>query len=348
MQQTDCIVVGLGIAGTLVSYELWKAGLSFIVIDDTAPSKASLVAGAVINPYNIKQWKTITHSDEYLPVALETYQQLEQLLACKLLHKKTMLVQAESAVTDEPLHVSSIAKTPAKEQQTYLNKVFKNNKGFLEIENLWQVDATLLYQQWRQFLQQRNLLLEEQLQYENCDIQQDQILYKNIQAKKIIYCEGASAAANPLFHKLPFTRNRGEALLLSIPQLNPGFIYQHNARLVPANNNLFWFGSNYVWQYDDLLPDETWKAKTIDWLTHWLNIPFSVSNHIVAERPTTAGQFPLVGIHPAHSAVAILNGLGTKGFSLGPILAHHLVQLCIGSVTKNLSHIIKPLNHWLN
>jgi hypothetical protein len=33
-----------------------------------------------------------------------------------------------------------------------------------------------------------------------------------------------------------------------------------------------------------------------------------------------------VGFHPLKPAIGILNGMGTKGASLAPFFAHHLVQ----------------------
>jgi glycine/D-amino acid oxidase-like deaminating enzyme len=92
-------------------------------------------------------------------------------------------------------------------------------------------------------------------------------------------------------------------------------------RLVPRSDGLFWCGSNYTWNFDNLLPDEQWKQDAIIELESWLKLPFTIKAHIVAQRPTTAGQIPFIGIHPEHNTVAIFNGLGTRGFSAGPYWA---------------------------
>jgi glycine/D-amino acid oxidase-like deaminating enzyme len=41
-------------------------------------------------------------------------------------------------------------------------------------------------------------------------------------------------------------------------------------------------------------------------------------------RPTVAGRRPLVGKHPKHQNLAILNGLGTRGVMIGPTVAKAL------------------------
>ena len=43
------------------------------------------------------------------------------------------------------------------------------------------------------------------------------------------------------------------------------------------------------------------------------------------------GRRPFLGRHPKYPLVSIFNGLGTKGASLGPYWADHLVQ----HLTKN-------------
>lgn len=346
MQSTDCIIVGLGISGTLVSYELWKAGVSFLVVDDLQPPKASLVAGALISPVNVNQWKHVQQADVYIPMALETYRGLEHLLHVKVAHNRPMIVQKE--LPHSSLNsLQEYIKWPAASLQQTLHANLKNDVPFVQVDGVWQIDAAELYHEWRRFLLKKELILEERLLPEECSIQTNQVRYKNIKAKRIIYCEGAAAASNPLFANLPFTRNRGEAILVSIPGLDPEYIYQHTTRLVPTRDKVFWCGSNYVWDYDSLLPDETWREKTLGELHKWLKLPFKLVDHIVAERPTTAGQQPIVGIHPRVSSVAILNGFGTKGFSIGPLLARQLVENILGKPTTELHPAFANLPRWL-
>lgn len=346
MPQTDFLIVGLGIAGTLVSYELYKAGKSFIVIDDPVPAKSSLVAGAVINPVNVHQWKKAPGCDTYIPAALQTYREIELSLGCNFLYPKTMLVTISSNNESPANPVNNFTSQPNKDEVDYLQQTFGAGERFTKLENVWQVDIALLYEKWRSFLQSKNLLLEERLDLQALMIRQDKANYRDILASKIIFCEGAAAAANPLWAGLPFTRNRGEALLLSIPQLDAAYIYQSKIRLAPAAGGLFWCGSNYVWQYNTLQPDENWKEKTMQFLQQWLQIPFKIVNHIVAERPTTAGQELLAGIHPHYPSLAMLNGLGTKGFSAAPLLAQTLVAQLTGK-HSDLTPLVKSLENWL-
>lgn len=314
----DFLIVGQGIAGTLLSHRLLQAGCSVLVLDDGRPDKASRVAGAVINPLSGKRWKPAAGADLFLPIAQATYLELEALLKVPLLLSK-------------PLYIFNPAG------QELLQHLDQINPGLLDpyfhidgplscIPDTWLVEASALLDAWKIYLSVTGAFREESFDPRDCTIFPDQVTYRDITAQRIIFCDGAAAAGYPLWAPLPFTRNRGEALLLEIPGLPADALYHQGLRLAPRSDGLFWCGSNYTWDYDDLEPDAEWRGQTLDTLKHWLKLPFCCKDHIVAERPTTAGQVPLVGIHPQYPAVGILNGLGTRGFSAGPYWAEQLAR----------------------
>jgi len=58
--QVDVLIIGQGICGTMLSWWLEKAGMSYVVADDPKPDSASRVAAGVINPVTgrrmVKTW----------------------------------------------------------------------------------------------------------------------------------------------------------------------------------------------------------------------------------------------------------------------------------------------------
>ncbi len=44
-------------------------------------------------------------------------------------------------------------------------------------------------------------------------------------------------------------------------------------------------------------------------------------NILAGVRPTVKDRRPLIGTHPMHSQLHVLNGLGTRGVMLGPAMA---------------------------
>ena len=350
--QPQYLIIGQGIAGTLLSYMLWKHNRSFLVIDEPHNiPKASLVAGAVINPVNVNQWTVRADHQHYIRTALETYQSMEETLGISLIREMAMLVFHEDGHKRQlydkvRLLQPGYVRQPDYAETILSRRLFRYEYGAGKVAPVWKINAGELLSGWSAFLKSKGLLIQEYCNPEECKLTSKGVRYKDIIAEKIIFCEGAAAAHNPFFSKLPFNRNRGEALLLSVPDLSAAYAYHYNIRLVPAEGNLFWCGSNYRWQFDDLLPDQSWRLETETTLRQWLTINFKVLDHVVAERPTTAGQHFFAGMHPALPSVAIFNGLGTKGFSYGPALSWALYRQLIDPAQPAASSGTL-LQHWL-
>lgn len=335
--QTDYLIIGSGIAGALLSYELIQNGASVVVADhnDELP-KASRVAGAVINPLNISKWNFVKDHERYIREALLTYTAIEKLLNIHILHRHSIFAFHESETSKQLFERSKKAIDDQLHQITgeehlYLQKKFNYTHGVNKISPVWRIDASLLLFRWRQYLSEHAMLVEDRFEYRDAVVETTGVYWRGVTAKKIIFCEGADAIHNPFFSKIPFTRNRGEALLVDIPTLDASYIYHHQLRLVPAHQGLFWCGSNYRWDYNDLLPDQLWRQYATAVLNKWLRLPYTITDHIVAERPTTAGQAPVVMLHPEIPSVAMLNGLGTRGFSMGPLLTQQMAKMILNA-----------------
>ena len=61
-------------------------------------------------------------------------------------------------------------------------------------------------------------------------------------------------------------------------------------------------------------------------LRDMLNLPYKIIAHRAGLRPTMRDRTPVVGTHPLHKSLHILNGLGTKGSLLAPYYAHILLD----------------------
>ena len=325
--QTDYLIIGAGIAGTLISYELLQRNKSVVVIDDTDLPKSSTAAGAILNPVNIKQWTVAKNYKLYIQQALETYSALQVLLNIPVISERPIIAfdqntEGNTTSLNEYLNKNSV------EEISVIQKSFRQIVPANKIFPAYQVNGISLLTAWRKYLADKNLFFNERFLPEDLSVSGNTISYKFFKAEKIIFCEGVFASQNSFFPNLSFTKNRGDALLLSIPGLPEDFIYHNEIRLIPMGNQRFWCGSNYTWNYHNLEPDIEWRQNIIALLQQWLRLPFIIEEHIVAERPTTAGQQPITQIHDALPA-AIFNGLGTKGFLMAPLLAKKMAMMLI-------------------
>lgn len=149
----------------------------------------------------------------------------------------------------------------------------------------------------------------------------DKIVYKDITARKIICCEGTAGYESPYFSLLPYTQNKGELLIASIPDLPQAHIFQQGIKIAPWRDGLWWIGSSFEWKFSDAGPTGRFREQVEAQLKNWLKLPYQIKDHMASTRPTTVDYKPFAGLHPVHSAVGILNGMGTKGCSLAPYFA---------------------------
>jgi len=153
-----------------------------------------------------------------------------------------------------------------------------------------------------------------------------EIKYKNIKAGKIIFCDGIHSAQNPFFKNLPFALNKGEALLIESPVIPSTHIFKKGMMLTSIQKDLFWLGSNYLWDFPNDQPTEQFRKQTELLLRSWLKVPFKIVDHKASVRPANIERRPFVGLHPTYKNIGILNGMGTKGCSLAPFLAKQLAD----------------------
>lgn len=210
------------------------------------------------------------------------------------------------------------------------HQFFNYDFGCGEIKPVYIAHLETLLPAWRHTLKEKGLLLEEEFELSEATISPRRIQYKNIIADKIIFCDGISSASSTHFNLLPFAPNKGELLIVEIPDLSPHYIYKKSMMLVPlALPGQWWIGSNYAWEFEDPAPTALFRERTEQLLHDWLKITFRITAHLAGIRPATLERRPFVGFHPLHPNIGILNGMGTKGCSLAPFFAKQLVDhLC--------------------
>jgi glycine/D-amino acid oxidase-like deaminating enzyme len=329
MIQAEFLIVGQGISGTFLSWYLQKAKRSFIVVDHFESNSSSRVAAGIINPVTgrriVKTWMI----DTLLPFALEAYQEFGSHLGISTISKKKMVdffptVQMRNAFTDrvnEDDEYLSLSNDPL-----LFHDHFNYDLGFGEIDPCYMINLPELLFTWREELARNNLLLTEKFTHDNLSVSNHGIRYKNIEAEKIIFCDGIYSSTNKYFNKLPFALNKGEVLVIQSDLIPENNIYKKGITLAPLGNNIFWVGSSHEWNFTDNLPSDGFLERTTATLNQWLRQPFNIVEQLASIRPATVERRPFVGMHPHFSSVGILNGMGTKGCSLSPYFAKQLVS----------------------
>ena len=83
--QSSTLIVGAGLAGTLMAWELEKRGVKYEVWDSGAPS-ASKVAAGMYNPVSFKRLVEVWNATPHMEALHKTYSELQDFLGVKALH----------------------------------------------------------------------------------------------------------------------------------------------------------------------------------------------------------------------------------------------------------------------
>ena len=328
--QVDFLIVGQGLSGSFLSWYLLRSGASFIVVDENRSNTASKVAAGIINPVTGRRLVRSWMIEELMPFAWNAYDEIGSELSINCI-RETKLQQffiapdMQDAFNKKLLERPKYLQPPHQENWT---RYFGYPFGWGTVAPCYIVNVRALLHAYRAAIQSREELLQEKFDIAQLQVHAGHVQYKNIKASKVIFCDGAAGFDNPWFNKLPYSPNKGEALLVHIPGLPTDHIYKFRHTLIPVDNaaSLFWFGSSYEWTYADDLPSENFRKHAEAELKRFLKLPFTITDHLAAIRAANVERRPFVGLHPHQPEICILNGMGTKGCSLAPFFAHQFAE----------------------
>jgi glycine/D-amino acid oxidase-like deaminating enzyme len=325
----DFLIIGQGIAGTILSHTLMEAGCAVIVMDEYKPNSASRIAAGVINPVSGRRFTISWQYDDIYPIAVQTYKKLEQLLNVPIFKERDIWNVLPSEQLKEAFmeRTSGLAYMHVPETDPY-EKWLDQPFGAAVIKGATVLLHNLL-PAWRTYLKEKNALREERFDINVLKIEGG-IRYNDISAKHIIFCEGAQTINNPWFNNIKFLLNKGEVLSVRIPGFETEDIIKRSITLVPQEKEIYWVGSTFAWDYKDELPTAEKKSYLEDGLKQLLKVPYEIITQQAGVRPSGTDRRPMIGLHPENTALGIFNGLGTKGTSLAPAMAAqfaaHLLQ----------------------
>jgi glycine/D-amino acid oxidase-like deaminating enzyme len=326
--QVDYLIIGQGISGTFLSFCLLERGARVLVIDEPQSHSPSRVAAGIMNPVTGRRLSTVWRANEILGFVPEAYSAIGARLQGEAFSRKDIVDIFPNPFMRSSYEEKIAAADPyvalgadVKEWEKWMQIEF----GYGEIRPVHTAHLDWLIPAWRQYLQSRNMLREEAFEMQGLQVSADHIVYNDIVASKIIFCEGPAGMENPWFRLLPFSKNKGQALILRIPDLPDYRIYKKSMLLVPLpEKEMFWLGASYEWEFEHVHPTHEFREKTELALKNWLRCEWTIEDQRAGLRPATLERRPFVGLHPQQPAIGIFNGMGTKGCSLAPFFAREL------------------------
>ena len=341
----DFIIVGQGIAGTMLAWFLEKHGQSVVIIDHFNPSSSSQVAAGIIHPITGRRIVKTWMADTLIPFAESAYKEMEDFFSTEFFRRIPIIElidnvkeyndwQARSETAEMKNYISTSV------DNTIYNEFLKPSFKKILIHQAGWINLKHFLQSFKKYFLTKDSLVDEYFDYSKLSIKNDLITYNNVEARTIIFCEGVSAMQNPFWKHLPFIPAKGEILMISC-KLNEQVKHIINKKIfiLPLGDGLFKVGSTYTW--DDLtdVPTEDAKEYLINELKQIIKVDFQVVDHEASVRPSVKNRRPFIGLHPKYQQVGIFNGLGSKGCLLAPFFSNHFAGFLSGK-----SELMKEIN----
>lgn len=327
MKQVDYVIVGCGLAGIAFCEQLIAANKSFLIFDNQS-QQSSVVAGGLYNPVVLKRFTSVWKSEEQLDLALPIYHHIEEKLQVKIDYKIPVYRRFSSheeqnnwfLASDNPLLAEHLSSKIIKNSNLSIHADY----GFGEVLKTGRIDTKVLISSYKTYLKEGNKLIEESFNYSELKTSKGRLSYQDISASNIVFSEGFGLKTNPFFNYLPLKESKGELLTIYAPELKIDYVLKSSVFILPLGNDLYHIGATYNWDDKTNNITKEGREELLNKLKTFLTCSFEVVDQVAGIRPTVKDRRPLVGTHPEHNNMFVLNGLGTRGVMIGPYVAKQL------------------------
>jgi glycine oxidase len=330
MISVDAIIVGQGLAGTILAESLMQQNKTVCIIDNNK-NVCSKVAAGLWNPIVFKRitkgWKV----DELLPSMFNFYGYIEKKYTISLLQHIDIVKLFSSFEEQNDWHAKSNddrykAYLSCEKKAHYHSEHYQKHVGYGVVKHSGRLDINELLHATKNALLNQQHYLEETFDFSQLTLLENSVTYKHVSANSIVFCEGVNSQQNPYFSYVPIDSTKGEILHAEVDSIETDFILNKGFFMYPLAKGKYILGATYHWKTTDLSPTKEGEQELLEKYNAAVNQPLKAYNITVGLRPTTADRRPALGAHPEFKNMFIFNGLGTKGVMIAPYFAKHFVE----------------------
>lgn len=322
----DALIIGQGIAGSMIGYHLIQKGLNVNIITNPSKEPASCVAAGLIQTISGRFLSIAEKSLDQIDYAFHYYKKLENMFKVQLIKD----VPCYRFLTDEQIKKWQVKKEKFP-YKTYLSPNFVKPKdninsslSFIEVFNNFHVNPNVLMDVFKTYFEGLNALIYDNFNQEKLHIHSHHIDYLGHRSKTIIFCMGHYSSTLKGLNHIEFQHIKGETQTLTLNDLRLDAVYQGSEWIVPFGDSTYKLGATYD---RDLTLNITSTGQ--DKLNDFLNtLGVSVDQVITRQagiRCVTKKRIPLIKQDDKHKQLFYFTGLGSKGFMTCPYLSN---QFC--------------------
>lgn len=326
----DYIIVGQGLAGSVLALTLISKGATVLVINQTNPSSSSMVAGGLYNPITGKEMKKTWLADRLFPSLQRFYTKAEQLTGSDFLYPMPIYRPFLSVQEQNDW----MAKSADFQYRDFVEAVYGSSQydthlhdpyGGLLLKQGGYLDVPAFLEASKDYLLHHSSYREGVFQEQDLILGDGHVRYQDIKADKVIYCNGLAALHSTYFDWLPFRPVKGEILHGTFSKSH-NIIFNRGVFVLPYKGSISKVGATYDWRDLSSAPTEKAKKELLEKLDKLTVLPFNIIEQKTGIRPATKDRRPFLGLHPEQKLLGVFNGFGAKGVSLAPYFAEQFAM----------------------
>ncbi len=324
------LIIGQGLAGTLLYHHLAKRGSSCVIIDDDHATSASAVAAGFVNPISGRRLILTEDYEKFYQEAEATYRGIERALREHFFEPKEIVrfydsFSEQKNWSERKDRIKSAPFVKTFQPAGLYRRWFHDPYGSLAIKG----HVCHLHRMLSAFREQTgpDHIVPGAFDRDQLKITADGVTYQGLKAKRVIFCEGFRVSRNPYFDRLPWKHAKGEILVLEHdgPPL-PDKIFNFGKWVYRAGERTVRVGTTFYWRSLDTQPSAEARNEILSRAETRINFPYTVKHQVAGVRPVLLDLNPVVGLHPRQPQVGIFNGLGSKGVLRGPHAARQFAE----------------------
>ncbi len=328
----DTLIIGQGLAGSILAWRLIHAGQRVRVIDDELATSSSKAAAGLINPLAGMRFNCPPHTAQWLDNAHQLYQTLEDAFDQQF-HFPLGMLRLFRSEEQKRFHQrrkeDPVSKHYLGDSYTAGNsgEPVDDEFGSFEQSHTGYIETKPLLSELRDWLESRDAYHAQRIDHNAIRPQADRVTLGNLQATQLIFCEGFRVQQNPWFRYLPMTPDKGEILTLRSEKKLASQMINGAHWLIPLANGKYRFGATHEHQQLDNQPTGNARTQLIEGMNKLLHHTGAVciADHEAGVRPSTRDRLPFIGAHPQEPRLKIFNGFGARGALTIPWYAQQFV-----------------------
>jgi glycine/D-amino acid oxidase-like deaminating enzyme len=316
------LIVGQGLAGTLLAFSLLEKGEEVLIADDYNHASASQVAAGMWNPVTFKRLAASWLAEEMLKEMNVTFRKLEEKLQTNFFHvlpvARIFNSIQDANFWDEKSDHPEVGRFLSARSNKSVQENFDSPFGNSEVNDCGWLNVPLFREAALDYFIQHENFIEDAVKENEVEYIGSKVLWKGRTFDRIILCNGIGVNKWKGLEHLDLIPNHGQVLDLKIENLELDAIVNFGQFLLPFGKKKFRLGATYNWNEVPDEPTEDAKQLLLSELNLRIKKDIVVESHKTGFRPTTRDRRPIIGFAKENERLGVFGGLGSKGVLLAP------------------------------